>query len=156
MPTPKGASPLAAVPIGLPTLPYCFWPSSASPSAGASYAAERDSARQARWPPSVCAMQRLMRQGQCEQFYEEVMRALLGYAADRLNISMSDLTKDNVAEAMTAHHVPDELVKNYTDVMAECEFARFAPGEPAAKMEKMYTEASETINRLNASIKKNK
>ena len=100
--------------------------------------------------------ERLMRQGQCEQFYEEVMRALLGYAADRLNISMSDLTKDNVAEAMTAHHVPDELVKNYTDVMAECEFARFAPGEPAAKMEKMYTEASETINRLDASIKKNK
>ena len=100
--------------------------------------------------------EKLMRQGQCEQFYEEVMRALLGYAADRLNISMSDLTKDNVAEAMTAHHVPDELVKNYTDVMAECEFARFAPGEPAAKMEKMYTEASETINRLDASIKKNK
>ncbi len=98
--------------------------------------------------------ERLMRQGQSEQFYEEVMRALLGYAADKLSISMSDLTKDNVAEAMTTHGVPEDLVKEYVDVMAECEFARFAPGEPAAKMEKMYTEASDTINRLDASIKK--
>ena len=100
--------------------------------------------------------ERLMRQGKSEQFYEELMRALLGYAADKLGIAMSELTKDNVSEAMTQNHVPEELVKNYVDVMSECEFARFAPGEPAAKMEKMYTEASDTINRLDASIKKNK
>ena len=97
-----------------------------------------------------------MKQGQDDLFYEEVMRALLGYAADKLNISMSQLTKDNVAEAMAEHKVPDELIQNYTDIMAECEFARFAPGEPAAKMEKMYSDASETINKLEASIKKNK
>lgn len=99
---------------------------------------------------------KLMKQGQDDLFYEEVMRALLGYAADKLNISMSQLTKDNVAEAMAEHKVPDELIQNYTDIMAECEFARFAPGEPAAKMEKMYSDASETINKLEASIKKNK
>lgn len=99
---------------------------------------------------------KLMNQAQADLFYEEVMRALLGYAADKLNISMSQLTKDNVAEAMAEHNVPEELVQNYTDVMAECEFARFAPGEPAAKMEKMYSDASETINKLEASIKKNK
>lgn len=99
---------------------------------------------------------KLMKQAQADLFYEEVMRALLGYAADKLNISMSQLTKDNVAEAMAEHNVPEELVQNYTDVMAECEFARFAPGEPAAKMEKMYSDASETINKLEASIKKNK
>ncbi|MGN0232913.1 MAG: BatD family protein [Bacteroidaceae bacterium] len=100
--------------------------------------------------------EKLMKQGQADLFYEEVMRALLGYAADKLNISMSQLTKDNVAEAMSEHKVPEDLVKNYMDVMAECEFARFAPGEPAAKMEKMYSDASETINKLEASIKKNK
>ena len=99
---------------------------------------------------------RLMQKGQSEQFYEEVMRALLGYAADKLSIPMSDLTKDNVAEAMAAHGVPEELIGEYVNVMAECEFARFAPGEPAAKMEKMYTEASDSINRLDASIKKNR
>ena len=99
---------------------------------------------------------KLMKQGQDDLFYEEVMRALLGYAADKLNISMSQLTKDYVAEAMAEQKVPDELILNYTDILAECEFARFAPGEPAAKMEKMYSDASETINKLEASIKKNK
>ena len=97
-----------------------------------------------------------MRQGQSEQFYEEVMRALLGYAADKLGIPLSELSKDNVAEAMSRSQVPEELARNYVNVMSECEFARFAPGEPAAKMEKMYAEASDTINRLDASIKKNK
>lgn len=100
--------------------------------------------------------EKLMKQAQADLFYEEVMRALLGYAADKLNISMSQLTKDNVAEAMAEHNVPEDLIQNYTDVMAECEFARFAPGEPGAKMEKMYSDASETINKLEASIKKNK
>lgn len=100
--------------------------------------------------------EKLMKQGQSEQFYEEVMHALLGYAADKLGIPLSELSKDNVAEAMSRSQVPEELARNYVNVMSECEFARFAPGEPAAKMEKMYAEASDTINRLDASIKKNK
>ena len=98
--------------------------------------------------------EKLMRQGQCEQFYEEVMRALLGYVADKLSLSMSDLTKDNVSEAMVTHKVPEELIKEYVDAMTECEFARFAPGEPAAKMEKLYQEASDCINKLDVSIKR--
>ena len=98
--------------------------------------------------------EKLMRQGQCEQFYEEVMRALLGYVADKLSLSMSDLTKDNVSEAMTTHKVPEELIKEYVDAMTECEFARFAPGEPAEKMEKLYQEASDCINKLDVTIKR--
>ncbi len=100
--------------------------------------------------------ERLMRQGQADLFYEEVMRALLGYAADKLGIPMSELTRDNVAEAMAAHNVPDGLVQEYVDVLGECEYARFAPGEPSAKMEKMYTEASDSIGRLDTAIRKNK
>ena len=99
---------------------------------------------------------RMMRKGQRDPFYEEVMRALLGYAADKLGMPMSEITKDNVAGAMAAHHVPDSLVREYMDAVAECEFARFAPGDPSAKMEKTYTMASDCINRLDAAIRKDK
>lgn len=87
-------------------------------------------------------------------FYDEVMRALLGYAGDKLNLPTSDLNKENVAAAMKSKNVDEALVDSYLNVLSECEFARFAPGDPNATMEKIFSEASEIINKLDTLIKK--
>jgi len=87
-------------------------------------------------------------------FYDEVMRALLGYAADKLNLPTTDLNKDNVADALNDRGVESSLVKSYIDVLSECEFARFAPGDPNETMDKIYSEATDVINQLDSVIKK--
>lgn len=87
-------------------------------------------------------------------FYDEIMRALLGYAGDKLNLPISDLNKDNVANAMKSRNVDETLIDSYLNVLSECEFARFAPGDPNATMEKIFSEASEIINKLDVLIKK--
>jgi len=46
------------------------------------------------------------------------------------------------------------LVKDYMDVLSECEFARFAPGDPQATMDKIFSKASEVVDSLDAVIKK--
>jgi hypothetical protein len=99
---------------------------------------------------------KLMKQHQSEAFYDEVMKALLGYAGDKLNIQNSDLNKDNVSASLQAVGVEQTLVDAYMNIISECEFARFAPGDPDATMEKIYTSASDVINELDSAIKKNK
>lgn len=99
---------------------------------------------------------RLMKQHQSEAFYDEIMKALLGYAGDKLNIQNSGLNKDNVSASLQSHGVEQHLVDAYMNIISECEFARYAPGDPDATMEKIYTSASDVINELDSAIKKNK
>jgi hypothetical protein len=97
--------------------------------------------------------EKLMHERNSEQFYDEVMKALLGYAGDKLNIRTADLNKENVKKALIKKNVDAEVIDNYLDIVAQCEFARFAPGDPAAMMDKIFTEASEAINKLDSIIK---
>lgn len=92
---------------------------------------------------------KLLRNHQAAQFYEETLRALLGYAGDKLGIPMTHLSKENVREAMTSRGVAEDLIKQYMDVLEDCEFARFAPGDPEATMDKIYDSATQAINNLN-------
>lgn len=86
-------------------------------------------------------------------FYDEVMRALLGYVADKLSLPTSELNKDNLKEKLTDRRVQANLVEDYVQVLSECEYARFAPGDPNEAMEKIYNRASDVINKLDAVIK---
>lgn len=97
---------------------------------------------------------KLMKQHQSEAFFDEVMKALLGYAGDKLNIQNSELNKDNVSASLQSVGVQQNLVDAYMKIISECEFARFAPGDPDATMEKIYSSASDVINELDSAIKK--
>ena len=97
---------------------------------------------------------KLLKQHQSEAFFDEVMKALLGYAGDKLNIQKSELNKENVSASLLSVGVNQELVDSFMSIISECEFARYAPGDPDATMDKIYTSASNVINELDAAIKK--
>ncbi len=85
-------------------------------------------------------------------FYDETLRALLGYAADKLNIPTTDLAKENLREALTARGIDEALVQQYIEVLEACEFARFAPGDPQATMDKIYDLSTQAINNLDKNL----
>ena len=95
---------------------------------------------------------KLLKNHEAGPFYEEAMRALLGYAGDKLNIPMTHLAKENVREALSARNVDETLIRQYMDVLESCEFARFAPGDPMATMDKIYESATQAINNLNKNL----
>ena len=97
---------------------------------------------------------KLMAQNNSTAFYEETMKALWGYVADKLNIAVSELTKDNVRQRLSERGVSEELTTQFLQALDECEFARFAPGDPAATMDKIYASAEEVINRMDSELKK--
>lgn len=94
----------------------------------------------------------LLRNRDVGAFYEELLRALLNYVSDKFNISMTNLSKDNVRELLVARGVSEELIQQYMSVLESCEYARFAPGDPVVTMDKIYESACNVINNLNKNL----
>ena len=97
---------------------------------------------------------KLMAQNDATAFYEETMKALWGYVGDKLNIPVSELSKDNVREKLTARNISESLIDQFLTTLDDCEFARFAPGDPAATMDKIYASAEEVINKMEGELKR--
>jgi len=96
---------------------------------------------------------KLLSENKKEQFYDEVLKALWGYISDKLNIPVSKLTKDNVDTELTNYGVSAELTKEFLSVLDQCEFARYAPGDPNEAMDKVYSSAIEVVSKMENIIK---
>ena len=87
-----------------------------------------------------------MRDNKDAAFYEEVMKASWGYMSDKLGIPLSELTKDNIIEALDKKNINPELGSRLVKLLDQCEFARFAPTAMQTSKEDLYTEAEFLIN----------
>ena len=91
---------------------------------------------------------KLLKAGKTNEFYDEVLRALWGYVGDKLAIPVEQLTRENISEKLATRKVSDETIGNFIEALDECEFARYAPGDPAVAMEHTYDKASEAIENI--------
>ena len=89
-----------------------------------------------------------MDSGQKEQFYEELSRALWGYLGDKLNIPVAELSKDNAKAVMEQRNVDVALTDEFTGVIDDCEFARYAPVAAGSDMNALYSRAVDVINKM--------
>lgn len=88
------------------------------------------------------------------EFYDEILKTLWGYMSDKMNIPVSQLSKDNVANELEKKGADVSLVNELHEVLNEAEFARYAPGDAGQAMDKVYTMAINVISRMENSIKK--
>ncbi len=95
---------------------------------------------------------KLLAERRQNEFYDEVLRAMLGYVADKLNIPQERLNKDNIQSELTASNVPQQHIESFLKTMSDCEFARYATGDANANMESVYSSAINTITQMEGSI----
>ncbi len=57
----------------------------------------------------------------------EIFKALYGYTSDKLNIPVSDLNKDHIADKLKAGNVSDTTIQQLISALDNCEYARYAP-----------------------------
>ncbi len=96
---------------------------------------------------------KLLAEKKQNEFYDEVMRALWGYIADKLNMPQESLNKDNIQAELSAKSVPQELTEQFIKTLNDCEFARYAPSADVnAQMESVYQSAIETISKIEDSL----
>ena len=90
-----------------------------------------------------------MKKGDKNKFYEAAVQALWGYTADKLNIPLANLTKDNVQEELLRHGASQELIDSFIATLSDCEFARYSPVvDDSLSMENCYNRAAELIGKL--------
>ena len=99
---------------------------------------------------------RLMADNKPGEFYDEVLRALWGYVGDKLNIPVEQLSHDNISQRLSERSVGDETVNQFIGALDECEFERYAPGDPKGNMNKVYDKAINAIEKIEATMKKTK
>jgi len=87
-------------------------------------------------------------------FYDEVLKALWGYTSDKLNIPLSKLDKETIEIQLTESKVGEDIRKEYMDILQTCEYARYAPGDAAAAMDKLYEQTMDVINKMENTIKR--
>ncbi|MBO7240694.1 MAG: protein BatD [Bacteroidaceae bacterium] len=96
----------------------------------------------------------LLRNNQENEFYDETLKAIWYYMSDKLNIPLSQLSKDNISNELSRRGCDDELVAELMNLLNECEFARYAPGDSGATMDKVYKMAVAVISKMENSIRK--
>ena len=97
---------------------------------------------------------RLMADNKPGEFYDEVLRALWGYVGDKLNIPVEQLSHDNISQRLAERSVGEDTVSQFMGALDECEFERYAPGDPKGNMNKVYDKAISAIEKIEATMKK--
>lgn len=86
-------------------------------------------------------------------FYEAFSQAIWGYISDKLNIVRSQLSMDSVKEIMLGKNVSEDIVNEFVDLLNNCEYARFAPGDANKKMDDLYQKGIELITKAEKLLK---
>jgi len=95
-----------------------------------------------------------LREHDKEKFYDEVLRALWGYFSDKLSIPVARLSKHNIESELSKQGVSEELAGRFLQILDTCEFARYAPAESDAGMDRIYQATVETIGEMENKLKK--
>ncbi|REJ82350.1 MAG: protein BatD [Bacteroidetes bacterium] len=82
---------------------------------------------------------------QKNKFYDEVSHALWGYLSDKLQIPVSDLSKETATDALISSGIKVENVNNIISVIDKIEFTRFA-GSSGSTSGDLYKDAITAIS----------
>ncbi|WP_369699751.1 BatD family protein [Prevotella sp. P6B4] len=97
---------------------------------------------------------RLMTDNKPGEFYDEVLRALWGYVGDKLTIPVAQLSHDNISQKLADRGVHQSIIDKFIGAIDECEFERYAPGDPKGNMNKVYDKAILAIEEIEGAMKK--
>ena len=71
-----------------------------------------------------------------------------GYTSDKLNMSISNLSKENVSVEFEKQGVNRDVIDAFLKVLDDCEYARYALGDSNKTMDNVYSLAIEIISKL--------
>lgn len=87
------------------------------------------------------------------KFYDELLTALWGYLGDKLKMPTSELFRDNVRQVLVSRHINEDLINQFIDMIDKAEFAKYSSSADNFNLTSAYTEAVDTINKLEKEFK---
>lgn len=95
-----------------------------------------------------------MKQNNNEAFHDAILKAFWGYLSDKLGIPVADLNRDTAIAKLQDKNVSEEVIKDFEEVVDQCEFARYAPTGGSEARHEMYKKAEATMSRFEKQIKR--
>jgi hypothetical protein len=95
---------------------------------------------------------RCLKDGLNDKFYEEILKALWGYLSDKLNIPVSELTRNNAFLSLKEMGIVDERINNLSGILDACEFTRFSPSASGTETIEIYNGALQFIKSVENTI----
>lgn len=90
----------------------------------------------------------LLKQNIYSAYYEELHKALLGYASDKFSLPLADLSRDKIRESLNKAGAEVKDIEEFMNLMDVCEFARYSPNPGGGEMENNYKRAMNLITVL--------
>ena len=90
----------------------------------------------------------LLDAGKPEMVNAELARALWGYLGDKLNIPLSDLTKDKCNDTLRSHKVEEDIITELDLVLSATEYSRYSRSAEGESPDGLYRKASALIGKL--------
>lgn len=81
-------------------------------------------------------------------FYDEMLRAVWGYLADKLKLPTSELNRENVSQILADSGIPASGIDALVSLLDECEFAKYSPASARKPMQAVYDEGASVLNTL--------
>ncbi len=94
-----------------------------------------------------------LKQGNRENFYIEISKALWGYVGDKFSMPLSTISIESVIEKLRSGNINEDVITNLNKVLNDCEYARFAPDSETVNMETIFKEAVEIISKIEQNLK---
>lgn len=93
-----------------------------------------------------------MQKGDKRAFYDEIIHAIWGYLSDKLNMPLSELSKENIAQELDQYGVSEASIHKVTNTIAYCEMALYAPVADADNLQGAYDSAANLIADIEETI----
>lgn len=87
-------------------------------------------------------------------FYEEVSKAIWLYLSDKLDLPISSLSKDNIAQKLRFRSIAEEQVQQTISLITECEMALYSPAGGQQQQQAVLDEAGNLIGVFETYFKK--
>lgn len=88
-----------------------------------------------------------MKSGDCDKFYEEMLKALWGYLSDKLSIPVSQLSRQNIVTTLADKGYPESITGELVSALDECEMARYTPNS-STQVDRVYQLGVNAINNI--------
>ena len=98
--------------------------------------------------------QKLLKEGNKDQFYEEILKAVWAYLSHKLSIPVALLTKERVEAELSNRGIDAKVFEQFLKILNTCEFARYAPNTGQQEMGDLYADSIQVISELEELVKK--
>jgi hypothetical protein len=88
-----------------------------------------------------------------EKFYEELLKGIWGYLSDKLNIPLSELSRENAREMLEKQNLAPEIIQDFLQLVDNCEYARYAPPSEDNAMQHDYDKAIDLMLKLQLKLR---